>query len=113
MSLCVEASDPAGTWAEVECYLAHQGYDGGALRVVAQMDNPDAIVKAVEQGLGITMLSSLAASESARKGGVLVFSLAGNPAKRKIYLVRRKDRKLPVVTEAFARFVARPGSEER
>ncbi|NLW78003.1 MAG: LysR family transcriptional regulator [Ruminococcaceae bacterium] len=103
----VAREEGSGTWAEVEHYLTHQGYEGGALRVVTRMDNPDAIIKAVEQGLGITMLSSLAASEYMRGGRVLALPLAGGPVKRKLYLIRRKDKTLSAITEAFARFAAR------
>jgi DNA-binding transcriptional LysR family regulator len=102
----VAREEGSGTWAEVERYLERQGYDSGALRVVARMDNPDAIVKAVEQGMGITILSSLAAAEHARKGGILVFPLAGEPVKREIYLVRVKKRMLSFAAETFARFVS-------
>ena len=108
----VAREEGSGTRAEVRNYLEHQGYDGGALRVVATMDNPDAIIKAVEQGLGITILSSLAANEYLRKGDVLVAALANNPAKRKIYLVRKKAKRLPIIAEAFARFAARQTSDE-
>ncbi len=103
----------SGTWAETESYLEQQGCDSGALRVVAQMDNPDAIVKAVEQGLGVTMMSSLAANDYAGSGNVLVFPLANSPAKRKIYLVRAKGKRLPAVTEVFAHFAAHRDGGER
>ena len=103
----VAREEGSGTWAEVERYLEQHGYDGGALRVVARMDNPDAIVKAVAQGLGITILSSLAIGEYIRNGDVLVFPLSDKPAKRKIYMVRRKGEKLSTVTETFAGFVSR------
>lgn len=96
----------SGTWSEVEAYLAQQGYDSGALNVVAYMDNPDAIVKAVAQGLGVTILSSLAANEYARNGDIRVFSLAHSPAKRKIYIVWATGKKLPTVAQAFVRSVS-------
>lgn len=108
----VVREEGSGTWAELERYLERQGYDGGALRIVARIDNPDAIVKAVEQGMGITILSSLAVGEYARKGNVLTLPLAGDHVKRKIYLVRRKGRKLPAVAESFARFVSRRDEQE-
>lgn len=102
----VAREEGSGTWAELENYLESQGYDGGALRIVARMENPDAIVKAIEQGMGITILSSLAASEYKRKNEVLTFPLECTPVKRKIYLIRRKDMKFPVATETFAHFVS-------
>ena len=105
----VTREEGSGTWTEIESYLKQQGYDSGALRIVARMDNPDAIVKSVEQGLGITVLSSLAASEYLRKGDVLVFALDGKSVRRKIYLVRDKLEKLPPEAEAFANFAVRLG----
>lgn len=108
----IAREEGSGTWAEVENYLESQGYDGGALRIVARIENPDAIVKSVEQGMGITILSSLAASEYERKNEVLTFSLECKPVKRTLYLVRRKEVRLPAVTEAFARFASHESEAE-
>ena len=103
----------SGTWAEVQNYLEQQGYESGALRVVAQMDNPDAIAKAVEQGMGATILSRLAANDYARKGNIRIFPLEGNRMRRKIYLICRKNAIQSPVLAAFARFTARRQEGER
>lgn len=95
----------SGTRTEIESYLEQQGYENGALRVIATMDNPDALIKSVEQGLGITMLSSLAATDYERKGTIKVFKLANSPAKRKLYLVTKQGRVLSKAAAAFANFV--------
>lgn len=102
----VAREEGSGTWAELEHYLESQGYDGGALKIVARMENPDAIIKAIEQGMGITILSSLAAREYERKNEVLVFPLECEPVKRRLYLIRRKGMALPLSTETFADFVS-------
>jgi DNA-binding transcriptional LysR family regulator len=108
----VARKEGSGTWAEVERYLERQGYGGGALRVVARIGKPEAIVQAVERGMGVTMLSSLAAAEYLREGRVLAFSLADSPFKRKLYMLRRKGKPLPAVAETFARFAARRADGE-
>ena len=103
----ITREEGSGTRVELGSYIRRHGYDEDALRVVAQMDNPDAIMKAVEQGLGFTILSSLAAADFIRNGKVLVFNLPGNLAKRKIYLVWARNRRLSTVSETFLRFAAR------
>lgn len=100
----------SGTRAEVESYLERQGASGDALHIVTQTDNPDAVVRAVEQGTGVAILSALAAADCARRGTVYVFPLPGGPVKRHIYLVRHKGRALPALSEEFARFAARKNS---
>jgi DNA-binding transcriptional LysR family regulator len=108
----VAREEGSGTWAEVERYLERQGYGSGALRVVARIGKPDAIVKAVERGMGVTMLSSLAVAEYLREGRVLAFPLADSPFKRKLYILRRKGKPLSAVAETFARFAARQADGE-
>lgn len=97
----------SGTRTEIEAYLENQGLESGALNISAQMNFPDAIANAVAQGLGITIMSRLAATDYARGREMLIFKLAGRQARRKLYLVYPKDRKLNVLAMNFINFAAR------
>ncbi len=96
----------SGTRREVEALLAQKGVAPGALRVAAQMDNPDAIRSAVAQGLGVSVLSRLSCAEDIRQGRLRAFRIDGGRMVRRLYLVRHARRALSQAAEAFFRFMA-------
>lgn len=97
----------SGTRAEAESYLLERGIALDALNIVAEIDNPDAIIKAVEEGLGISIVSRLSASSYERFGHIRVFPLEGQQVHRTLYFVQHKTRALPPMAAAFARFMNR------
>ncbi|MGD9560256.1 MAG: selenium metabolism-associated LysR family transcriptional regulator [Oscillospiraceae bacterium] len=97
----------SGTRIETEAYLNENGIEVDALNAVAQMDNTDAIIKAVSQGLGISIVSQLSASDYERFGTIRISRLQGSRILRKLYLVRRKNSPLPTLADAFVRFATR------
>lgn len=97
----------SGTRKETEGYLNKLGYETGALNIVATMDNADAVIKGVSQGLGISIVSRLSATDYERFGMIKIFRLAEGQMRRKLYIVRSKDRPLAPATESFIRFITR------
>ena len=100
----------SGTRKETEDYLNNLGYETGALNIVATMDNADAVIKGVSQGLGISIVSRLSATDYERFGMIKIFRLAEGQMRRKLYIVRSKDRPLAPATESFIRFITRQNS---
>ena len=99
----------SGTRLEMEQYLRKQQIDPETLHVVAQIDNPEAIRSSVSRGLGISIMSVLAAREYLLSGQLLSFELGDQGAFRKIYLTWRKDALLSTAEQTFLEFVkARP-----
>ena len=99
----------SGTRQEMERCLRNMQTDPGKLNVVAQIDNPEAIRSSVSRGLGISIMSVLAAREYLLSQRLLSFELGDQGAFRKIYLCWRKDALLSAAEQKFLEFVqARP-----
>ena len=95
----------SGTRLEMEQYLRRQQIDPEQLHVVAQIDNPEAIRSSVSRGLGVSIMSVLAAREYLLSGQLLSFELGDQGAFRKIYLAWRKDALLSAPEQKFLEFL--------
>ena len=95
----------SGTRQEMERYLQTLQIDPGSLHVIAQIDNPEAIRSSVSRGLGVSVMSVLAAREYLLTGQLLSFELGNQGAFRKIYLAWRKDALLSAAEQKFLEFV--------
>lgn len=99
----------SGTRQEMERYLLHNQISPEELNIIAQIDNPEAIRSSVSRGLGVSIMSVLAAREDLLSGRLLSFELGDQGAFRKIYLCWRKDALLSPAEQKFLDFVqARP-----
>lgn len=94
----------SGTWLETEKWLRGQGILPERLHILARMENPDAIRRAVARGMGGSVLSSLAVEEDAVAGRLRTFEL-GQGAWRQICMVLPKRAALTATQTAFADFV--------
>lgn len=97
----------SGTRQEMERCLEKQGIDPENLNVIAQIDNPEAIRSSVSRGLGVSVMSVLAAREDLLSGRLLSFELGEGGAFRTIYLCWRKDAALCAGEQRFLEFIRR------
>ena len=95
----------SGTRQEMERHLMKMQVSPEALNVIAQIDNPEAIRSSVSRGLGVSIMSVLAAREYLLSGRLLAFELGDQGAFRKIYLTWRKDALLTSAEQEFLEFV--------
>ena len=95
----------SGTRQEMERYLRNLQIAPEQMNVVAQIDNPEAIRSSVSRGLGISIMSVLAAREYLLSQRLLSFELGDQGAFRKIYLCWRKDALLSPGEQKFLEFV--------
>lgn len=95
----------SGTRLEMEQHLRKQQMNPDKLNVIAQIDNPEAIRSSVSRGLGVSIMSVLAAREYLLTGRLLSFELGERGAFRKIYLTWRKDAMLSAGEQQFLEFV--------
>ena len=77
----------SGTKKEAEKMLAEQGIDIKKLKLAALMENQETIKRSVSKGMGVTILSKLAAEEELKNGTLLAFPLGSQGGKRMINLV--------------------------
>ena len=95
----------SGTRQEMERYLQKLQIDPASLNIIAQIDNPEAIRSSVSRGLGVSVMSVLAAREYLLSGQLLSFELGDQGAYRNIYLTWRKDASLSAAEQSFLDFV--------
>lgn len=92
----------SGTRKEAEKQLKNAGISMEALDVVASIANQETIKKSVKQGMGITVLSRLAAED---EDGLLIFPIPGADEGRDINLVYNKNYQMTRSADRFIRIV--------
>ena len=97
--------EKSGTRQEMERYLLRNQISPEDLNIIAQIDNPEAIRSSVSRGLGVSIMSVLAAREYLLSGQLLSFELGDQGAFRMIYLTWRKDALLSPAEQKFLEFV--------
>lgn len=95
----------SGTRREFERYL-RQHFPDLKPQVIAEMDDPETIKRAVAAGLGVAVLSARAAADYVGFGALLSYPL-DDAATRRLYLVQRKKDILSPAAQSFADFVSR------
>lgn len=97
--------ESSGTRQEMERCLRNMEISPESLNVIAQIDNPEAIRSSISRGLGVSIMSVLAAREYLLTGRLLSFELGDQGAYRNIYLTWRKDAALSPAEQIFLEFV--------
>ena len=92
----------SGTRKEAENQLKNAGIPMEALDIVASIANQETIKKSVKQGMGITVLSRLAAED---EDGLLIFPIPGADEGRDINLVYNKNYQMTRSADRFIRIV--------
>ncbi len=92
----------SGTQQAVDKFLCENSINTEDIRVVARMDNHDTILRAVAQGLGVAIVSELAA-RMARN--VICFPLDGKSTVRCLYMIIPKDRRLTNTAQVFREYI--------
>ena len=97
--------ESSGTRQEMERFLHRQGKSPEDLQVIAQIDNPEAIKSSVGRGLGVSVISVLAAREEIQSGRLLAFEMGDQGAYRQIYLAWNKQTPLSDPEQRFLNFI--------
>lgn len=92
----------SGTRKETEKQLKNAGISMETLDIVASIANQETIKKSVKQGMGITVLSRLAAED---EDGLLIFPIPGADEGRDINLVYNKNYQTTRSADRFIRIV--------
>ena len=84
----------SGTRKEAEKQLRKSGIDISSLNVVASIENQEAIKRSVENGMGVSIISRLAAQKDIENGLLLGFDLPAGDRVRNINIVYNKGIRL-------------------
>lgn len=101
----------SGTQREIEGMFIKSDRDWSELKVVSELGSTEAVINAVSQGMGVSIVSSIAAVRAAKKKLVKVIGLTDLETSRKLFLVRRKldtsgKQEVSAVGEEFWRFTS-------
>lgn len=85
--------------------LKEHGVDPKKLRVVMELGSTRAIITAVENGLGLSMVSRLAAADALKLGSIREVKIKGATFERPLYLAWNRNKHQSHGTKAFLRHV--------
>lgn len=97
----VQRERGSGTRRAMEEALEGWGIDPDAFAVAAELGSTEAVVAAVEAGLGISFVSKWAARPALTLGRVAAFRVKAPPVRRRFYLITRKSRRHDPLVAAF------------
>ena len=95
----------SGTRKEAEKQLRHLGIRTERLRIIASIANQETIKKSVIQGMGVSILSRLAAKNEVESGRVLEFPIPEADEGRDLNLVYNKNHPLTRSAQRFIKTV--------
>lgn len=85
--------------------------DSGVVpRLEMEIASNETIKQAVAAGFGVGFLSAHAVQQELALGRLALVAVKGFPFMRQWYVVQRRDRRLPAITQAFQRFVVKEGA---
>ena len=95
----------SGTRKEAEKQLKQIGILTSRLNVVASMESPEAIKRAVASGMGISVISRLAAETELEKGTLLAFPISSDDMRREIHIIYNRNLQLSRSSERLVKVV--------
>ena len=95
----------SGTRKEAEKQLRLAGVNMADLEIIASIENQETIKKSVRQGMGVSILSRLAATDEAKAGQMLIFPIPGADEGRDINVVYNRNYQLSRSAERFIKVV--------
>ena len=95
----------SGTRKEAGKQLRAAGINLDKLKIIASIENQETIKKSVKQGMGISVISRLAAEDEVKYGDLLAFSIPKPDQGRDINLVYNKNYQMSKSTERFVKIV--------
>lgn len=96
----------SGTLKTLDHYLGASGLEGiGSLRIIARLSTSTAVKEGIKAGLGVSILSSLAASTEFKAGLLKQLKVKGLRMTRSFYLIRDRRRTPSPLCKAFIDFL--------
>jgi DNA-binding transcriptional LysR family regulator len=95
----------SGTLISIQERLKQQGRSVEELNIVAEMGSTEAVRQGIRDGIGVSILSTLAVSEDLESGALKALSVEGVNLTRGLFLTRHRQRSLSPLAEAFVEFL--------
>lgn len=91
----------SGTRSKVESALRERGIDPDALDVAAELGSTQAVISAVQAGMGISFVSNRAAELPAKYGMISVTEVTGVDLTREFFVLYENRRPLSIAAKTF------------
>ena len=95
----------SGTLTSIQERLRQRGRSVEELNTVAEMGSTEAVRQGIKDGIGVSILSTLAVSEDLESGALKALSVEGLVLTRGLYLTRHRQRSLSPLAGAFVEFL--------
>lgn len=103
----------SGTRQVVEARLAQAGLPWEKLKIVAEMGSTEAVIRAVEAGLGLAFVSERAAAREEARGKIAGVDLKRISLARDLYLIYLAKQPLSAVAATFLDFASQPEGKDQ
>lgn len=97
----VSREPASGTRNEVNKIFNEQNIDPNKLNIVLELGSTGAVITAVSEGIGISIVSSIAAEKARAAGLVNIIEIKNARNWRDLFLVRQKKSEYPEILERF------------
>lgn len=95
----------SGSLRAIQRALTLKGADSNTLNVVAEMGSTEAVYHGIKNGIGISILSTLAVKEDVLRGDLITLEIEGLEIKRSFYLIRNRHRSVSPLAKAFGAYL--------
>ncbi|MDF2557511.1 MAG: transcriptional regulator [Bacillales bacterium] len=95
----------SGTRAGYENFMKNEGIDPTKVKTIASFSNTQSILHSVSKGLGVSMVSKMAAEDYVKNGMVQVVNMDINMPVRHFYFASKKNVILSPISKLFIGFV--------
>ena len=95
----------SGTLKSLEESLMHLGHSVEELNIVAELGSTEAIRQGIRDGVGVSILSTLAVSDDLKSGALKALSIEGLNLTRRFFITRHRQRSLSPLGSAFMEFL--------
>jgi DNA-binding transcriptional LysR family regulator len=95
----------SGTLKSIQESLMQMGHSVEELNIVAEMGSTEAIRQGIRDGIGVSILSTLAVSDDLKSGALKALSVEGLNLTRSFFVTRHRQRSLSPLGSAFMEFL--------
>jgi DNA-binding transcriptional LysR family regulator len=95
----------SGTLQSLQESLRREGHDTAELNIVAEMGSTEAIRQGIKDGMGVSIMSTLAVAEEIASGRLKAVAVEGLDLTRRFYITRHRQRSLSPLGAAFIDFL--------
>ncbi|MBC3803670.1 LysR family transcriptional regulator [Acetobacterium fimetarium] len=100
----------SGTRKESDLLIEKIGVNKNSLNVIATMNDQEAIIKAIINNMGISIISEKAVQNHMNEGKILVFRLGELSSYRFLYIIYKKNKVHPVHIRQFIKCIKKSGN---